>query len=242
MTHPKGSALGLAGLMVSAAALVATLPRLVVPAARAPFGGQVIRFHVIANSDRPADQALKLKVRDVLLPNLASALRGTRTPDEVRQALRADQSRMEDVARGTLRRLGSPDPVRVEVGFFPFPARRSGGVLFPAGTYEAVRVVIGRGAGHNWWCVLYPSMCFVEPGPGAPAAGGRTGGPAVHAFRVVDGMVLADEERLAPVPVEVRSAVADWWAAARYRLGRLRQAASFARWRARNGGPVGADR
>ncbi len=235
--------LGPAALLLAAGGLAAALPRVVGAGAQQPFGGQVIRFHVIANSDRPADQAIKLKVRDALIADLAPALEGARTAGQVRRLLLARRGRMEEIGRETLRRLGSPDPVRVEVGRFPFPAREAGGVLFPPGTYEAVRVVIGRGAGRNWWCVLYPAMCFSpridgadgEPlighGPaGGAAQGEAAAGPSVHAFKLMDGsVVLADEGRPVTVPVEVRSAVADWLSAARQRFGLAGRGGWFAR-------------
>jgi len=159
---------------------------------------RLIRFHVIANSDTAADQALKLRVRDVIVGAMAPRFRQAADIDEARQIARENLGYMQRLALAEVRREGKNYPVEVYLGHFHFPAKtyhlaaagnpwEKPTLTLPAGTYEAVRVVIGRGAGHNWWCVLFPPLCFVDvpagqpvPPPAPPAAGGAVqgGGPA----------------------------------------------------------------
>lgn len=132
----------------------------------------LLRLHVLAHSDRPEDQSVKLLVRDALIRDMA----GWPQPAD-RNALEAllvkNRARLESVAEETLRREGFSHDVRVEIGDFEFPDKRSGSVFLPAGRYRAVRVVIGDGAGHNWWCVLFPPLCFVDESPtGSEASAG----------------------------------------------------------------------
>lgn len=144
--------------------------------------GGTIRFHVIANSDDQADQALKLQVRDGLREYL---LQQPETPEGVLSFVRAHRRDMERIAAGIVGREGYAYPIRVETGRFTFPPSQAEGVFLPAGEYEAVRVVIGNGQGHNWWCILFPPMCFGVAGNGATLS--------------------------PPAGVQVRSAVLDWW-------------------------------
>lgn len=129
---------------------------------------RVLRLHVIAHSDDPADQALKLRVRDAVLPLLADAVAGAAGPDEAMERVEARRAVIEGRARQVIRAAGYPYGVRVETGRFPFPARRSGDTVYPAGTYDAVRVVIGDGRGRNFWCVLFPGLCVLT-GDNGPA-------------------------------------------------------------------------
>lgn len=214
--------LAVAAASMAAALLTAAWPRLIAPAAQRPAGDDIIRFHVIANSDSPADQALKVRVRNVLLADMAPRLTDARTREAAVLALRGNLGRMEELAAAELRRAGAAYPVRVEMGRFPFPVRESDGLVFPAGTYEAVRVVIGSGAGRNYWCVLYPAMCFIEL-PSVRRADAGVVPRAVQAFRLNDGtLLLADEGGTGQPPVQVRSALVDWLNSARHRLAALR--------------------
>ena len=135
--------------------------------------GEVLRFHVLANSDSREDQRLKLKVRDAVLAYLEEAMPSE--PDVESQAdwVRRHTDEIEAAGRAALRAEGSEDPVNAAVTTCYFSDRTIGGMLFPAGNYEALRVEIGAAAGHNWWCVLYPGICFdsavnvVTPGGGS---------------------------------------------------------------------------
>ncbi|HHV80023.1 MAG TPA: stage II sporulation protein R [Firmicutes bacterium] len=123
----------------------------------------LIRLHVVANSDSPDDQALKLSVRDEVLKILGAELSQVRTRREaetvVRRYLGDVRSRVKEVI---VENGCDPNtPVRVELGHYQFPVRTYGELVLPAGRYEALRVVIGDGNGQNWWCVLFPPLCYL---------------------------------------------------------------------------------
>jgi|GEM_PF-319371 len=136
-------------------------------------GENLLRLHVIAHSNAPEDQEAKLKVRDALLHELETWPLPA-DPLQLERWIRERRAELVAAGRRALDELGHHRQVRIEVGFFPFPDKRWGELVLPAGEYRAVRVVIGDGAGENWWCVLFPPLCFVEedeptrPNPDAP--------------------------------------------------------------------------
>ena len=128
-------------------------------AARTP---DYVRLHVVANSDSEADQALKRLVRDGVRAMSAALVDGCGGADEAWETLQKSRALLEGTARLFARAGGFDGPVRVETGWFDFPERTYGQETVPEGRYRAVRVVLGEGAGRNWWCVLYPSLCLGE--------------------------------------------------------------------------------
>ena len=120
----------------------------------------VLRMHVIANSDCSADQQLKLMVRDAVLERGAQLFDGTVTADEARRKIEPHKAELEAAAREVIERAGYDYPVSVNVVNEYFATRCYGSLTMPAGRYTAVKVVIGEGAGHNWWCVAFPSLCL----------------------------------------------------------------------------------
>jgi len=123
---------------------------------------QLIRFHVVANSDSPADQALKRKVRDRVVKVMAEEFRKAGDVREARQIALAGLDRMENLARQEVKASGKPYDVKAELGTFEFPTKTYGKFTLPAGSYQAVRITLGKGEGKNWWCVLFPPLCFVD--------------------------------------------------------------------------------
>lgn len=113
--------------------------------------GKLVRLHVVANSDSEQDQALKLQVRDAVL----EASEGLEAED-----LEAALPRLQAAAQTCLREQGNGDPVTVSLGEERFPTRLYDNFALPAGVYRSLRVTIGAGEGHNWWCVAFPSICF----------------------------------------------------------------------------------
>lgn len=122
----------------------------------------LVRLHVIANSDLDEDQRLKNEVRDVILEQMGPRFKEAGTIQEVRTILQGNLDYMRQLAENHLQKAGCKDPVRVEYGVFPFPVKGYGSIVLPAGEYEAVKVIIGEGRGANWWCVLFPPLCFVD--------------------------------------------------------------------------------
>ena len=120
---------------------------------------KVVRLHILANSDSDADQALKLRVRDAVVEAAAGWLDSAADTGEALELARASLPRLEEVAQRTVTEAGYTYPVTVELCRMYFTTRQYDAVTLPAGTYEAVRVTIGAGAGRNWWCVVYPPLC-----------------------------------------------------------------------------------
>ena len=123
---------------------------------------EVLRFHVLANSDSEEDQALKLEVRDSVLTWLEEEMPQNMDVDGTTQWVRSHTEDLEEVSRMTLEENGSDYPVSAAVTTCYFPEKTYGDVTFPAGNYEALRIEIGDADGHNWWCVLYPNLCFLD--------------------------------------------------------------------------------
>lgn len=122
--------------------------------------GKILRFHVLANSDSKEDQALKLQVRDAVGVLMADRLSGVEEMAQCRQIVSENLGIITDTARETIAREGYHYDVTAKLADVDFPVKTYGEYSFPAGTYEALEIVIGQGEGHNWWCVMYPNMCF----------------------------------------------------------------------------------
>lgn len=121
---------------------------------------KIIRFHVLANSDSTEDQELKLKVRDAVGTLMQRELAGVADKNESRRIIYENLDRIEETAEETVARQGYDYPVAASVCRVDFPEKSYGDYTFPAGEYEALQLTIGAGEGQNWWCVMYPNMCF----------------------------------------------------------------------------------
>ncbi len=123
---------------------------------------EILRFHVLANSNSTQDQNLKLKVRTMLLNSIYEDLGENASLDDTKTYIRSHESTLEKKAENYMKNLGFNYPAHMELTDCYFPTKTYGDMVFPCGTYEAVRVKIGEGKGHNWWCVLYPPLCFTD--------------------------------------------------------------------------------
>lgn len=144
--------------------------------AQSSLSGQVVRLHVVANSDSAADQALKLKVRDAVV---AQAMPDLEDMDR-QEALNALAEALPEIGRTaaeTVAAEGYHDPVTVSLEERYYPTKTHGELALPAGRYTALRLDIGRGAGRNWWCVVFPTLCAdgVAEGVDREALGLMTG-------------------------------------------------------------------
>lgn len=122
----------------------------------------IIRLHVIANSDTAEDQALKLEVRDEVLSQIQDSLIQADTPAVAGQILEKEKQMIQSIAETKIRKEGYDYAVRVVMEKRYFPAKTYGDLTFPPGTYQALCIEIGEAEGKNWWCVLFPSLCFVD--------------------------------------------------------------------------------
>lgn len=121
---------------------------------------RVIRFHVIANSDTPEDQALKLQVRDAVLSATQEFYPQEATLEEARDALSDHLGELARTGQETVEAAGYDYPVTASLEKCWFPTKEYDGFALPAGEYTALRVVIGEGGGQNWWCVVFPPLCL----------------------------------------------------------------------------------
>ena len=126
----------------------------------------VFRLHVLANSDSKEDQELKLKVRDKLLEYMNVICADCSTKEEAIELAKNYKEDFQKIAEETIKENGFNYPVKININNFYFPTKNYGDISLPAGYYDALRVEIGNASGQNWWCVMFPSLCFVDVSSG----------------------------------------------------------------------------
>jgi len=123
---------------------------------------KIIRLHVVANSDSPEDQAIKLRIRDAIIKELEPKLENMKSQEEVKNLISANMDNLIAAAEEEMARIGKSYPIGIELGTYEFPTKVYGDLTFPAGSYQALNVKIGEAKGKNWWCVMFPPLCFVD--------------------------------------------------------------------------------
>ncbi len=123
---------------------------------------EIIRFHVIANSDKDVDQNVKLVVKDKVVKYMQGKLASTKTRYEAKQIMKREMPQIKKIAQRTIRKEGYHYSCDVQYHEREFPIKVYGDLTFPAGKYEALDVILGNAEGKNWWCVMFPSLCFVN--------------------------------------------------------------------------------
>jgi len=155
----------------------------------------LIRLHVLANSDSTADQELKLKVRDAVIAYLAPYLEGVIEKTAAEQIVVEHKQKLITLATEVISANGATYPVDLQVGMFDFPIKSYGNLVLPAGKYEAVRILIGQAEGKNWWCVLFPPLCFID----------------ITNATAIPGKVLTDNKEQQNEHIEFKSKIAELW-------------------------------
>ena len=122
----------------------------------------LIRFHVIANSDSDEDQKLKLKIKDKVIDYLYPFLSNSQSLDESRKIIKDNMEKVHEIAEEVIKENKYDYNVKVELSRENFPDKSYGNIVLPQGNYEAFRIIIGSGLGRNWWCVMFPPLCFVD--------------------------------------------------------------------------------
>jgi stage II sporulation protein R len=123
---------------------------------------KIIRFHVIANSDTEEDQNLKLKVRDAVISYVYDKLKNSKSLDESREFINENKEIIEGIAKEVIQNNGYNYQVTSSLSRENFPDKVYGDIIFPQGEYEAYRILIGEAKGQNWWCVMFPPLCFLD--------------------------------------------------------------------------------
>ena len=170
--------------LVFAAVLTGFFAEKDVKATQEHMAQEVFRFHVLANSDSKEDQALKMKVKENVISYMRKQLPESESVEMTKNWAVTHKAQIANVSKMTLQNEGCKDSVLVEVANCYFPDKTYGDITFPEGEYDALRIMIGNAEGKNWWCVLYPNLCFID---------------AVHAVVPEEGKnelknVLAEEE------------------------------------------------
>ncbi|WP_350343557.1 stage II sporulation protein R [Proteinivorax tanatarense] len=122
---------------------------------------EVIRLHVLANSNSAEDQFIKYQVRDEIIKNFSSELANINCPKQLEAFIEKNIKQITKKADNILKKNGFSYSAEVSTGKFNFPSRMYLDEVYPAGDYQAVKVELGEGAGDNWWCVMFPPLCFV---------------------------------------------------------------------------------
>lgn len=120
------------------------------------------RLHIIANSDLEEDQELKLKVRDNIISYMNSQNYSDCSKEDVINYVSKDLDKYQQIAENTIKEFGYNYPVKIEIGNYSFPTKVYGNISLPAGNYDALKIEIGNANGQNWWCSLFPPLCFVD--------------------------------------------------------------------------------
>lgn len=123
---------------------------------------EILRFHILAESDAPRDQQLKIGLKGLILDYVQSQAPADADKAQLIDWLNNNKTSIESISEDWMADQGSPCPVTLEITRDYFPTKAYGDMVFPCGAYDAARVTIGRGQGHNWWCVLYPSLCYTD--------------------------------------------------------------------------------
>lgn len=134
---------------------------------------KLLRFHVIANSDRQEDQALKMKVKEAVLDEMRPYLSETETREEAEKRILEHLNSIIDTANKTLLENESNQEVHAQIETSYFPTKTYGDFTFPPGNYRALRITLGEAEGKNWWCVMYPPLCFVDASYGTVPEGSK---------------------------------------------------------------------
>ncbi|MBO4940797.1 MAG: stage II sporulation protein R [Clostridia bacterium] len=122
----------------------------------------VLRLHIVANSNTTHDQELKLAVRDKVLSETSHIFRNTHSANEAKALAKKHSALIQKTAKDEINRLGFDYPINVSVTECAFPTKVYGDIALPSGKYNAVKIEIGKANGENWWCVMYPPLCFTE--------------------------------------------------------------------------------
>lgn len=124
--------------------------------------GKLIRFHVLANSNTDVDQELKMKVKDEVLKYISPMLEKSESLEESREILKKEDNNIINIAEEFIKKEGFNYSVETTLTRENFPVKEYGNIVLPQGEYEAYRILIGNGQGENWWCVMFPPLCFVD--------------------------------------------------------------------------------
>ncbi|MET1248652.1 stage II sporulation protein R [Sporolactobacillus sp. STCC-11] len=129
---------------------------------KGPIPQNAIRLRILANSDSPADQVVKRQVRDAVNADITKWVQDLKTTNQAKKVIRAHMPELKRTVEQTLKRAHADSAYKIKLGQADFPTKMYGTFVYPAGKYDALVVTLGDGRGANWWCVLFPPLCFLD--------------------------------------------------------------------------------
>ncbi|MEC1735003.1 stage II sporulation protein R [Bacillus mojavensis] len=123
---------------------------------------EAIRLRILANSDRDEDQELKRRIRDAVNKEITTWVKDITSIEEARRLIRSKLPEIKEIAKETMEKEGASQSISVDFDSISFPTKLYGSMVYPAGEYEAILITLGNGEGANWWCVLFPPLCFLD--------------------------------------------------------------------------------
>lgn len=167
----------------------------------------LIRFHVIANSDSAEDQALKLKVKDGVVDLMEQILSDSKNIDTSRALIIENMDRIQKLAEDIVLENGFTDSIQIDLKQELFPLKKYGDIVLPPGKYEALVIRIGAAQGKNWWCILFPPLCFVDATHGVVDDESKEGLKKVLTQEEYSQIIMTKDEE---VDIKVKSKLAKW--------------------------------
>lgn len=169
----------------------------------------LIRFHVIANSDSDDDQALKLKVRDDILKKMNNVLSESENIDETRQLIYDNMDTIKKIAEEVIEDNSYDYKVNITLKMEQFPLKTYGDIILPPGKYEALLVEIGEAKGKNWWCVMFPPLCFVDVTHGVVPEETKETLKTILSDEEYDSIIMTDGEE--EMPIKIKFKLLEWF-------------------------------
>ncbi len=179
----------------------------------------IIRFHLIANSDSPEDQELKLKARDKILDFIGDELKNSSDIRETREILSRNIPVIEEITQDEIFKNDKDYKVVAELREDVFPTKSYGPIVFPSGRYEALKVTIGEGKGQNWWCVMFPPLCFIDVKNGL--VDNETQNKLKENLTEEEYKLIFKSSNAEELPIQLKSKLAELFKASRKQFDRI---------------------
>lgn len=179
-------------------------------AGQGPIPQEAIRLRILANSDTPADQTVKRQVRDAVNSDITGWVRNLKSPGQAETVIRSHMPELREIVKQTLRKVHASETFDMKLGQADFPTKMYGNYVYPAGKYQALVISLGAGKGANWWCVLFPPLCFLDFSNSEAVRNNYTGDASGSAQNGSVKTVPADQAGAQAKQVEVHSFVFDF--------------------------------
>ncbi|MCT4596718.1 MAG: stage II sporulation protein R [Vallitalea sp.] len=168
----------------------------------------LIRFHVIANSDSDEDQQLKLQVRDAILDKMNNVLSKSESINETRTLIYNNMDNMKEIAEKVISDNNKDYKIAIKLKQEQFPLKTYGDIILPPGEYEALLIEIGEAKGKNWWCVMFPPLCFVDATHGVVPEESKETLKTILTDDEYNSIVMSEEKK--DMPIKIKFKIFEW--------------------------------